>query len=123
MMLRINVFVCCFRFLRLWIWAMAYRPERGWGMSHKSAGAEPAVVANELGALAAPRRQARKQHADGRALTELLFILIYVSLCYAVFKVFRIPVNQWSLAPAALGGIIGTVLLLFPFTATLSVSE
>ena len=48
MMLRINVFVCCFRFLRLWIWAMAYRPERGWGMSHKSAGAEPAVVANEL---------------------------------------------------------------------------
>src|SRR5215470_11499163 len=21
----------------LWIWAMAYRPERGWGMSHRSA--------------------------------------------------------------------------------------
>jgi multidrug resistance efflux pump len=53
---------------------------------------------------------------------ELLLILIYVSICYAVFKVFRIPVNQWSLATAALGGIIGIVLLLLimnynhPFT-------
>jgi multidrug resistance efflux pump len=53
---------------------------------------------------------------------ELLLILIYVSLCYAVFKVFRIPVNQWSLATAALGGIIGIALLLLimnynhPFT-------
>ena len=34
----------------LWIWAMAYRPERGWGVSHQSpgAGAEPAVGASEL---------------------------------------------------------------------------
>ena len=53
---------------------------------------------------------------------ELLLILIYVSLCYVVFKVFRIPVNQWSLATAALGGIIGIALLLLimnynhPFT-------
>jgi multidrug resistance efflux pump len=53
---------------------------------------------------------------------ELLLILIYVSLCYVVFKIFRIPVNQWSLATAALGGIIGIVLLLLimnynhPFT-------
>src|SRR3954454_8156411 len=43
---------------------------------------------------------------------ELLLILIYVSLCYVIFKVFRIPVNQWSLATAALGGIIGIALLL-----------
>ena len=35
---------------------------------------------------------------------ELLLILIYVSICYAIFKIFRIPVNQWSLATAALGG-------------------
>src|SRR5262245_42631976 len=74
------------------------------------------------GGLAAPCRRARKQHADRRALMELLLILIYVSLCYVVFKVFRIPVNQWSLATAALGGIIGIVLLLLimnynhPFT-------
>ena len=49
-------------------------------------------------------------------------ILIYVSICYAVFKIFRIPVNQWSLATATLGGIIGIALLLLimnynhPFT-------
>jgi multidrug resistance efflux pump len=53
---------------------------------------------------------------------ELLLILTYVSICYVVFKLFRIPVNQWSLATAALGGIIGIVLLLLimnynhPFT-------
>jgi multidrug resistance efflux pump len=53
---------------------------------------------------------------------ELLLILIYVSFCYAVFKIFRIPVNQWSLATAALGGIIGISLILLimnynhPFT-------
>ena len=35
----------------LWIWAMAYRPERGWGISHPPAGtgAEAAAAsANEL---------------------------------------------------------------------------
>src|SRR6516165_2878217 len=53
---------------------------------------------------------------------ELLLILLYVSICYVTFKVFRIPVNQWSLATAALGGIVGIVLLLLimnynhPFT-------
>jgi multidrug resistance efflux pump len=43
---------------------------------------------------------------------ELLLILIYVSLCVAIFKIFRIPVNEWSLSTAALGGIIGLGLLL-----------
>jgi multidrug resistance efflux pump len=53
---------------------------------------------------------------------EILLILIYVSICYVVFKVFKIPVNQWSLATAGLGGIIGIALLLLimnynhPFT-------
>jgi multidrug resistance efflux pump len=53
---------------------------------------------------------------------ELLLILIYVSFCFAVFKIFKIPVNQWSLATAALGGIVGIALLLLimnynhPFT-------
>src|SRR5690349_23265824 len=53
---------------------------------------------------------------------ELLLILIYVSICYAIFKIFKIPVNQWSLATAALGGIIGISLILLvmnynhPFT-------
>jgi multidrug resistance efflux pump len=43
---------------------------------------------------------------------DLLLILIYVAFCYAIFKIFRIPVNQWSLATAALGGIAGISLLL-----------
>jgi hypothetical protein len=43
---------------------------------------------------------------------DLLLILSYVAFCYAVFKVFRIPVNQWTLATAALGGIFGISLLL-----------
>ena len=53
---------------------------------------------------------------------ELLLILLYVSICYAVFKIFKIPVNQWSLATAALGGIVGISLILLimnynhPFT-------
>src|SRR6476660_162032 len=53
---------------------------------------------------------------------ELLLALIYVSICVAIFKIFRIPVNQWSLSTAVLGGIIGIFLLLLvmnynhPFT-------
>jgi len=53
---------------------------------------------------------------------ELLLILTYVAICYVIFKLFRIPVNQWSLATATLGGIVGVALLLIimsynhPFT-------
>ena len=53
---------------------------------------------------------------------ELMLILTYVALCYVIFKIFRIPVNQWSLATATLGGIIGISLLMLimnynhPFT-------
>src|SRR5262245_17742319 len=43
---------------------------------------------------------------------ELLLILTYVAFCYTVFKIFRIPVNQWSLATATLGGAVGIFLLL-----------
>jgi Protein of unknown function (DUF3302) len=34
----------------LWIWAMAYRPDRGWGISRQpaAAGAEPTASASEL---------------------------------------------------------------------------
>ncbi len=54
---------------------------------------------------------------------ELLLALLYVSFCYVVFKIFRIPVNQWSLVTAAFGGIIGVTMLLLlmnynhPFTS------
>src|SRR6478672_7142096 len=53
----------------------------------------------------------------------LLLALIYVSFCVLIFKLFKIPVNQWSLSTAVLGGIIGIFVLLLvmnynhPFTA------
>jgi len=53
---------------------------------------------------------------------ELLLVLLYLAFAYFVFKVFKIPVNQWSLATTAFGGIIGIALLLLtmnynhPFT-------
>jgi multidrug resistance efflux pump len=55
-------------------------------------------------------------------MMELLLALIYVSFCVVIFKIFKIPVNQWSLSTAVLGGIIGIFLLLLvmnynhPFT-------
>jgi multidrug resistance efflux pump len=42
---------------------------------------------------------------------EILLTLTYVALCYGTFKLFRIPVNQWTLATAALGGVFGLSLL------------
>ncbi|HEY2229218.1 MAG TPA: HlyD family secretion protein [Xanthobacteraceae bacterium] len=42
---------------------------------------------------------------------EILLTLTYVAMCFAVFKIFRIPVNQWTLSTAALGGICGLSLL------------
>ncbi|MFG6157810.1 HlyD family secretion protein [Halomonas sp. 1390] len=53
---------------------------------------------------------------------DLLIILTYAALCVAVFKLFRIPVNKWTLPTAVLGGIVlvGTLILLMnynhPFT-------
>jgi multidrug resistance efflux pump len=35
----------------------------------------------------------------------VLLILTYSAICVAVFKIFRIPVNKWTLPTAALGGI------------------
>ena len=42
---------------------------------------------------------------------EILLTLTYVAICVAIFKIFRIPVNQWTLATAALGGIFGLAFL------------
>jgi multidrug resistance efflux pump len=53
---------------------------------------------------------------------EILLILIYVAICMVIFRIFSIPVNEWSLATAVLGGIAGIGLLLLtmnynhPFT-------
>ena len=33
-------------------------------------------------------------------------VLTYITLCWIIFKVFKIPVNKWSLTTAVLGGVI-----------------
>jgi multidrug resistance efflux pump len=54
---------------------------------------------------------------------EWLLAATYLGICIVIFKVFRVPVNQWTLSTAVLGGIFGIgALLLFmnynhPFTA------
>jgi multidrug resistance efflux pump len=55
---------------------------------------------------------------------ELLLMLIYAAICTAVFKIFKIPVNKWTLPTAVLGGIfiISIILLVMnynhPFSST-----
>ena len=52
----------------LWIWAMAYRPERGWGFSHQpTSGAGPPPADERTGRLAAPDRRARRQGREREA--------------------------------------------------------
>jgi multidrug resistance efflux pump len=43
---------------------------------------------------------------------DLLLLLTYFSVCWAIFKIFKIPVNQWSLTTVVLGAIffLGTLL-------------
>ena len=53
---------------------------------------------------------------------ELLLILTYTAICYAIFKIFRIPLNKWSIPTAVLGGVVLIALILLvmnynhPFT-------
>lgn len=53
---------------------------------------------------------------------DLLLIMTYAALCITIFKVFKIPLNKWTVPTAVLGGviIIGTLILLMnynhPFT-------
>lgn len=44
---------------------------------------------------------------------DLLIILTYVALAWAIFKIFRIPVNKWTVPTAVLGGvfIVGALIL------------
>ena len=48
---------------------------------------------------------------------DLLIILTYTAICVAVFKIFRIPLNKWSVPTAMLGGIVilSTLLLLMNY--------
>ena len=46
----------------LWIWAMTYRPDRGWGFSSGPAGGSPATVTSEIEEL-----QRRVAELEGNA--------------------------------------------------------
>lgn len=37
---------------------------------------------------------------------DLLLILTYTAICIAIFKIFKIPLNKWTVPTAALGGIV-----------------
>ena len=44
---------------------------------------------------------------------EMLLLLTYAAICAAIFKVFRIPLNKWTVPTAVLGGIliVGTLVV------------
>lgn len=44
---------------------------------------------------------------------DLLLLLTYAAVCVVVFKVFKIPLNKWSVPTAALGGIVLVGTLVF----------
>ena len=48
---------------------------------------------------------------------DLLLILTYTAICVAIFKIFKIPLNKWSVPTAVLGGIvlIGALILLMNY--------
>ncbi|GAL09666.1 membrane fusion component of tripartite multidrug resistance system [Vibrio astriarenae] len=53
---------------------------------------------------------------------DLLLVMTYAALCIAIFKIFNIPLNKWTVPTAVLGGVVlvGTLILLMnynhPFT-------
>lgn len=48
---------------------------------------------------------------------DLLIILTYVAIAWSIFKIFKIPVNKWTVPTAALGGvfIVGALILLMNY--------
>ena len=48
---------------------------------------------------------------------DLLLILTYTAICVVIFKVFKIPLNKWTVPTAVLGGIvlIGTLIFLMNY--------
>lgn len=113
--------------------ATLYQPERGWGWrSHmlrrrrKRLTRKSPHFLTEFPGWASTRRREKRLTIprSRRSNYDLLIVLTYVALAWAVFKIFRIPVNQWTLATAALGGVFlvsGLILLMnynHPYTFT-----
>ncbi|HBT9400404.1 TPA: biotin/lipoyl-binding protein, partial [Klebsiella pneumoniae] len=48
---------------------------------------------------------------------DLLIILTYVAIAWSIFKIFKIPVNKWTVPTAALGGvfIVSALILLMNY--------
>jgi len=48
---------------------------------------------------------------------DFLLILTYTAICVAIFKVFNVPLNKWTVPTAALGGVIivGALILLMNY--------
>jgi multidrug resistance efflux pump len=48
---------------------------------------------------------------------DLLLILTYTAICVAIFKIFNLPLNKWTVPTAALGGVIlvGALILLMNY--------
>ncbi|EIM25355.1 hypothetical protein MicloDRAFT_00060810 [Microvirga lotononidis] len=44
---------------------------------------------------------------------ETLLVLTYAAICYAAFRIFRVPANKWTVPTAFIGGVIlvGLILL------------
>lgn len=48
---------------------------------------------------------------------DLILVLTYTAICVAIFKIFKIPLNKWTVPTAVLGGIvlIGTLIMLMNY--------
>lgn len=44
---------------------------------------------------------------------DLLLVLTYAAICIAIFKIFRIPLNKWTVPTAVLGGVVLIGALIF----------
>ena len=54
----------------LWIWAMAYRPERGWGFSAHGANAAPTVSTSEIDDLRRRIAELEKSARGGKTASD-----------------------------------------------------
>jgi multidrug resistance efflux pump len=55
---------------------------------------------------------------------ETLMLLTYAAICVAVFKIFKIPLNKWTVPTAVLGGVglVGSVLIVMNYNHPFSES-
>ena len=44
---------------------------------------------------------------------DFLLVMTYTALCVAIFKIFRIPLNKWTVPTAFLGGVVIIGALIF----------